>query len=164
MCRGSLRAVGSSRHGSQAIDFRALAGLREIIRSFQTAQRTFRAAQPQSALVPRFGPPRKGGFMAKQTRITIETESLLIVQGRSSRRAWCSRCSAEVDMIALEDTGVISNLEQSELEAWLNSGELHRLPAADGSTLTCLNSLLARVQKTTIQPGDPGATKHKETK
>ena len=87
--------------------------------------------------------------MAKQTRITIETDSLLILQGRSSRRAWCSRCAAEVEMIALEDTGVISNLERPELEEWLNSGELHRLQAADGSSLTCLNSLLARVQKTT---------------
>ena len=68
-------------------------------------------------------------------------------------------------MIALEDTGVISNLERPELEEWLNSGELHRLQAADGSSLTCLNSLLARVQKTTtIQPGDSAAAKQtKET-
>ena len=103
--------------------------------------------------------------MAKQTRITIETDSLLILRGRSSLRAWCSRCAADVEMIALEETGVVSNLERAELEAWLNSGELHRLQAADGSTLTCLNSLLARVQKTTtIQPGDSAATKQtKET-
>ena len=68
-------------------------------------------------------------------------------------------------MIALEETGVISNLERPELEEWLNSGELHRLQAADGSSLTCLNSLLARVQKTTIQPGNPAAFKQtKETK
>lgn len=102
--------------------------------------------------------------MAKQTRITIETDSLLIVQGRSSLRGWCSRCSAEVDMIALEDTRVISNLEQLELEEWLSSGELHRFQAAGGSALICLNSLLARVQKTTTtQPG--GAAKQsKETK
>ena len=86
--------------------------------------------------------------MAKQTRITIETESLLILRGRNSRRAWCSRCAAEVEMIALEDMGVISNLERPELEEWLNSGELHRLQTAEGSTLICLNSLLARVQKT----------------
>ena len=68
-------------------------------------------------------------------------------------------------MIALEETGVISNLEQPELEDWLNSGELHRLQAADGAALTCLNSLLARVQKTTtIQRGDSAATKQtKET-
>ena len=66
-------------------------------------------------------------------------------------------------MIALEETGVISNLERPELEEWLNSGELHRLQAADGAALTCLNSLLAQVQKTTtIQPGDPAATKQKK--
>jgi hypothetical protein len=86
--------------------------------------------------------------MAKQTRITIETDSLLMVRGRSSRRAWCPRCAAEGEMIALENVGVISNLEQPALEEWLNSGELHRSQAADGSELICLNSLLARVQNT----------------
>lgn len=51
-------------------------------------------------------------------------------------------------MVALEDTGVITNLEQSALEEWLNSEDLHRSQAADGSVVTCLNSLLTRVQKT----------------
>jgi len=51
-------------------------------------------------------------------------------------------------MIALENAGVISNLEPPALEEWLNSGDLHRLRATDGSTLICLNSLLARAQKT----------------
>jgi hypothetical protein len=98
--------------------------------------------------------------MAKQTRITIESSSLLILQGRSSTRSWCSRCAAEVEMIALEDTGVISNLEPPELEDWLNSAKLHRLQTADGSSLLCLNSLLARVQETTTtQPGDSAAMK-----
>jgi hypothetical protein len=98
--------------------------------------------------------------MAKRTRITIETDSLLILRGRSSLRAWCSRCGAEAEMIALEETGVISNLERPELEEWLNSGELHRLQTAEGSTLICLNSLLARVQKTTtIEPGPSAAPK-----
>jgi hypothetical protein len=53
-------------------------------------------------------------------------------------------------MIALEDTRVISNLEQPALEQWLNAVELHRSEAADGSTLICLASLLARVQRTEI--------------
>jgi hypothetical protein len=51
-------------------------------------------------------------------------------------------------MIALENAGVVSNLDQPALEEWLNSEELHRSRATDGSTLICLNSLLARVQKT----------------
>lgn len=86
--------------------------------------------------------------MAKQTKITIETDSLLILRGRNSVRAWCPRCAAEVEMIAMNDVGVISNLDPHALEEWLHSEELHRLRAADGSPLKCLNSLLARVQKT----------------
>jgi hypothetical protein len=46
---------------------------------------------------------------------------LLILQGRNSRSAWCPRCHADRDMIALENVGVISNLEQPALEAWMNS-------------------------------------------
>jgi hypothetical protein len=91
--------------------------------------------------------------MAEKTKITIETDSLLILQGRSSRRAWCPRCAAEGEMIALENAGVISSLERAALEEWFNSEELHRSKATDGSTLICLNSLLARVrnrQKETI--------------
>jgi hypothetical protein len=86
--------------------------------------------------------------MVKQTKITFQTESLLIMHGRASRRAWCSRCDAEVEMIAMQETGVMTNLNQAALEEWLNSGELHRSQTPDGSTLICLNSLLAWVQKT----------------
>lgn len=83
--------------------------------------------------------------MAKQTRLTFETDSLLIFQAGNSKRVWCPRCGAEVGMIAMQDTGVISNLEKSELEEWFNSGQLHRLQADDGTALICLNSLLAQV-------------------
>jgi hypothetical protein len=85
--------------------------------------------------------------MSKQTRITIETESLLILRGRKSRRAWCPQCAADSEVIALEEVGVISNLDRSAFEQWINSGELHRSETPNGSTLICLNSLLARVQK-----------------
>jgi hypothetical protein len=85
--------------------------------------------------------------LAKQTKITIETHSLLILHGRSSLRAWCSVCSAEVESIALERTGVISSLDQPAFEEWLNSKELHRLETTDGSAQICLNSLVALVQK-----------------
>ena len=86
--------------------------------------------------------------MAKQTKITIETDSLLILRGRNSTRAWCARCAAEAEMIALESVGVISNLDRSSVAEWLNSGELHWSRTGEGSELICLNSLLARVQNT----------------
>jgi hypothetical protein len=86
--------------------------------------------------------------MAKQTTITVETSSLLILQGRVSRRAWCPQCAAEGDVIAVENTGAISNLHQLALERWVTSGELHRTNGPDGSLVICLNSLLACLQNT----------------
>ena len=88
--------------------------------------------------------------MARQTKITLETESLMIVRGRNSTRAWCPVCGAEVEMVAIESVGVMTNLNQMALETWLNSGALHRSRSADGSEQICLNSLLARVLKTKI--------------
>jgi hypothetical protein len=86
--------------------------------------------------------------MAKQTRITIETDCLLILRSQVYRRAWCPQCGGEREVIALEDIGVISNLDRPALEKWLNSNDLHRWQDADGSPLICLYSLLARVQNT----------------
>jgi hypothetical protein len=86
--------------------------------------------------------------MAKQTTITIETRSLLILQSRNSHRAWCQQCAAEGEMIAVDNTELSSNLGERALEQWLNSGQLHRANAADGSSLICLNSLLACLQNT----------------
>ena len=86
--------------------------------------------------------------MAKQTKITIQTDSLLILRGRSSARARCPFCDAESEMVALQDLHVISNLDRQALEEWINSGELHRLQGEDGSTLICLNPLVVRAQNT----------------
>ncbi len=86
--------------------------------------------------------------MAKQTTITIEVGSLLILQARNSRRTWCPQCNSEEEMI--DSAKVSSNLEQPALERWLNSGELHRTNAPDGSSLICLNSLLACLQNTNL--------------
>ena len=86
--------------------------------------------------------------MAKQTRITIETHSVLILESRASRRAWCQVCAADAEMIAVENLGAIPSLDRPALQAWLDSADLHRVGAVDGADLICLNSLLARVGKT----------------
>jgi hypothetical protein len=85
--------------------------------------------------------------MAKHTRITIETDSLLILRGRMSLRAWCPRCNAEAEMIRLNDVGVVSNLAGAEVQAWMESSDLHHTTTADGAPLICLNSMLKRLQR-----------------
>lgn len=92
--------------------------------------------------------------MAKQMTITIETDSLLIFRGRTTTRTWCPLCGDEVEMIAFQNMSVSSSGRKA-LDDWLNSGALHRADTADGSPVICLNSLLARVPKTTNQPPAP---------
>ena len=85
--------------------------------------------------------------MAKRTTITVETDSLLVLRGRMLLRAWCPECGAEGEMISLNEVGVISNLTPPEVEAWIQSEDLHHTMAADGHPLICLNSMLKRVHK-----------------
>lgn len=89
--------------------------------------------------------------MTKQTKITIQTNSLLLLRGRNSTRVRCPRCDAESEMVVLDSLQVISNLDRLSLEEWINSGELHRLQGDGGSPLICLNSLLACIQHTTTR-------------
>jgi hypothetical protein len=84
--------------------------------------------------------------MAKPTKITVETDSLMIVRGRNSTRAWCPLCGPEAEMVAIESVGVITNLDPPAVEEWLKSGALHQSQSADGSEQICLNSLLASAE------------------
>jgi hypothetical protein len=85
--------------------------------------------------------------MAKQTKITIETDSLLVMRGTVSLRGWCPECAAEGELIPFDGIGVISNLTSSEVQAWLEDDAIHHRQGPDGAHLICLNSLLKRVQK-----------------
>ncbi len=88
--------------------------------------------------------------MAKQTKITVETDSVLILRSRISTRAWCPLCRAEAEMIDLQEAGLISNLDRTALQDWLNSADLHRSQTSDGSAVVCLNSLLAGVRNKAV--------------
>jgi hypothetical protein len=70
----------------------------------------------------------------KQTTITIETTSLLILRAGNSKIMWCPACGAEVEMLELS-TREISALGKL-------SRDVHRSGAPDGGALICLNSLL----------------------
>ena len=87
--------------------------------------------------------------MAKRTRITIETNSLLVLRGRMALRSWCAECGAEAEMIAVNEVGVVSNMPAAEVQVWMESADLHHTTTADGATLICLNSMLKRAHRQT---------------
>ena len=82
--------------------------------------------------------------MAKRTRIRIETDSLLVLRGQKSLRAWCPRCGTEAEVLQLSDVGLASDLVQ----AWMESPDLHHTKTVTGDALICLNSILKRSRRT----------------
>ena len=83
--------------------------------------------------------------MAKQTRITVETNSMLVLRGRSLMRAWCADCGSEQEMIALESAQDDGGVHKVSADEWLNRSSLHFLEG-NGGRLICLRSLLASVK------------------
>ena len=85
----------------------------------------------------------------KETTITIETKSLLVLCSRISRGAKCPVCGSEGEMISLE-AGSPAVADIPVLGQWLKSGEVHQSEAVDGSALICLSSLLVYVQNANL--------------
>jgi hypothetical protein len=86
--------------------------------------------------------------LSKHTKITIETDTLLVLRGRRPLLAFCPACGVEAEMIPIEEAGIVSNLTASEVEAWMQAEDLHRTHAPDGALLLCLSSMVKRLQKT----------------
>jgi hypothetical protein len=78
--------------------------------------------------------------MTKHTKITIETDSLLVLRGRIPLRAWCPECGDEGEIIPLDEVGVVSNLPPAEVRAWMESEDLHHTTTADGALMICLKA------------------------
>jgi hypothetical protein len=78
--------------------------------------------------------PRGRVQTVRKTRITLETERLVIVRKGLTTPAWCPLCGAEVEVITLDD---ISQILQGS-----SSGELHVLREPNRQARICLPSLL----------------------
>lgn len=79
----------------------------------------------------------------KRTRITIETERVLVV---SSRRriieSWCDGCGHEVKLIRAEEAAYISGVGLRDICRQVESDSLHYVETADRVLMICLDSLL----------------------
>ena len=73
----------------------------------------------------------------KETTITIETISLLVLRTGQLRTMWCAACKANVPVLELakRDLWSLRRLPRN----------LHQFDAADGMALICLNSLLSAI-------------------
>ena len=79
---------------------------------------------------------------AKTTRITVETERLIVVRRAKATLAWCPDCRAEVDVITLDHDSFIEPATAAQIDAWQSTGKLHLWQPAHGLARICVTSLL----------------------
>jgi len=78
----------------------------------------------------------------RTTRITVETESLMVVRRAKAVVAWCPGCHAEVDMITLTQDSFSEPTTAAQVQRWLGTGKLHLSQSAEGAVQICVTSLL----------------------
>ena len=79
----------------------------------------------------------------KKTKITFETERLLVISGPQSRALnWCSRCNQLVRGVTTADAAILADVSRAVVCHEIDADRLHRVQPADGALLICLNSVL----------------------
>jgi hypothetical protein len=78
----------------------------------------------------------------KTTRITVETETLVIVRHAKAAMSWCPGCRAEVDVVTLDSDSLIEPATAAQIREWLATGKLHLSQPANGPIQICVSSLL----------------------
>lgn len=82
----------------------------------------------------------------KTTRITIETERLLVIHRGAAVRVWCEQCASEVDMVPLESAAELAQVDVETIQHLLDNEKLH-WSQVGGPVRVCLNSLLESISK-----------------
>jgi len=80
-------------------------------------------------------------MVVKTTKITIETESLLVVHKGRTIVAWCRSCDAETELMTLEGESLLRETSSLLVSDWLAAGQLHSWKTEDGQAHICLASL-----------------------
>lgn len=80
--------------------------------------------------------------MAKQTTISIETTSRVVVQTSRSIRTWCPGCAAESEFIPVVPVPAAFGVAAAIWTQCIGSAGLHRATSRSGAALICLRSLL----------------------
>ena len=79
----------------------------------------------------------------RTTRITVETERLLVISGSHAAAAtlWCEACQVEVTMLGLDEASALSRLSNRTIFQLAETGEIHFIETAEGKAMFCVPSL-----------------------
>ena len=78
----------------------------------------------------------------KTTRITVETERMLIIRRAEQAAGWCDLCRRQGEFILIDNAALTDPAAAFQINAWLQTGKLHMWKEENGPARICLASLL----------------------
>jgi excisionase family DNA binding protein len=90
----------------------------------------------------------EGGMtMTKKTttKITIETERLLVMRSRNLP-SWCPSCGALVQRLTVDEAAAVARVDSMTVYRWVEAGAIHHAQTEGGVPLLCAASLTDLVQ------------------
>lgn len=78
----------------------------------------------------------------KITRITAETERILIIHRAERVAGWCPICCRRGEFILLDNSALMDRVLAAQIKEWLGTGKLHLGQEENVPTRICLASLL----------------------
>jgi len=85
-------------------------------------------------------------MVVRKARITVETDTVMVVRRAKTACGWCPQCGAEVEVITLDNAGATEPAATAQLQEWLSTDKLHIWQIADGPAQICLASLLKCIE------------------
>jgi hypothetical protein len=81
-------------------------------------------------------------MMRKSIRITVETDTLLVVHRAKAVSTWCPTCGAQVDAVTLTPDSFSEPATAAQMQQLLEAGKLHLWHTTEGEVQVCVTSLL----------------------
>ena len=78
----------------------------------------------------------------RRTRITIETDEILVARRMGGRvAAWCKKCERESCMVTVAQAALLRQVDRGVIEEGVRTGQLHVVEAPETGLLICIKSL-----------------------
>ena len=80
------------------------------------------------------------------TKITIETERLLVMSRSQNFASWCPSCGALVPRLTVDEAAAVARVDSMTVYRWVEAGTIHYARTEGGVPLLCAVSLRDLVQ------------------
>jgi excisionase family DNA binding protein len=85
---------------------------------------------------------RKPNRMKKRTKLTIETERVLVIRrGRAGREAVCEACQEVVQLLSVDEAATLTRVGARKIYRMVEAGKIHFTQTNEKLLLICFNSL-----------------------